>query len=285
MGDVLRTSSSHQPSTMPAASERRGHASDAQQGRPSGRVRESRSPTRASPEDRRLSARLPRREHELITAANGPLDAPARDRAQRLTDVRPRVVIRAVHAVTAGARATQSRHQRDDRPDRGDARHDHDDPGPADRSTGPRRRARAAPTRSRAAGPHAGGCGRARAAGGAGAACRARTATGPRTDPAQHREQQVDERHRQHRDRDQQRQRTAAASRAPPLKACGSAFVVAVAAAADSISPTSIDPESPMKMRAGEKLCGRNPRQVPASAAVSSVGAAATSRKPPRARW
>ena len=33
-----------------------------------------------------------------------------------------------------------------------------------------------------------------------------------------------------------------------------SALVVAVVAAAASISPTSIDPESPMKIRAGKKL-------------------------------
>ena len=32
-----------------------------------------------------------------------------------------------------------------------------------------------------------------------------------------------------------------------------------------------------MKTRAGEKLCGRKPRQAPASTADSSVGAKATS--------
>ncbi len=41
--------------------------------------------------------------------------------------------------------------------------------------------------------------------------------------------------------------------------------------------PISIEPESPMKMRAGEKLCGRNPTHAPASTADSSVGAKATS--------
>ena len=39
--------------------------------------------------------------------------------------------------------------------------------------------------------------------------------------------------------------------------------VDAVIAAAASISPISIEPESPMKIRAGEKLCGRKPRQAP----------------------
>ncbi len=62
------------------------------------------------------------------------------------------------------------------------------------------------------------------------------------------------------------------------LNTCGSVLVVAVVAAADSMRPTSIDPESPMKIRAGEKLCGRKPMHVPARAAVSNVGTAATSR-------
>ena len=50
-----------------------------------------------------------------------------------------------------------------------------------------------------------------------------------------------------------------------------------VTADAASVSPMSIEPESPMKMRAGEKLCGRKPRHAPASTAVSSEGANATS--------
>ena len=52
---------------------------------------------------------------------------------------------------------------------------------------------------------------------------------------------------------------------------------VAVIAAAESIRPTSIEPESPMKIRAGLKLCGRKPRQAPTSTAVISAGALATS--------
>ena len=58
---------------------------------------------------------------------------------------------------------------------------------------------------------------------------------------------------------------------------CGSTPPVAVTAAAASMRPTSIDPESPMKIRAGLKLCGRNPRQAPARTAVISGGALATS--------
>ncbi|SKY07593.1 Uncharacterised protein [Mycobacteroides abscessus subsp. abscessus] len=42
--------------------------------------------------------------------------------------------------------------------------------------------------------------------------------------------------------------------------------------AAASIKPMSIAPESPMKILAGEKLCGRNPRQAPASATEISAG-------------
>ena len=61
------------------------------------------------------------------------------------------------------------------------------------------------------------------------------------------------------------------------LKDRGSTVVVAVIAAAESTSPTSIEPESPMKIRAGAKLCGRKPTHAPARAADSSAGAAATS--------
>ena len=39
-----------------------------------------------------------------------------------------------------------------------------------------------------------------------------------------------------------------------------------------SMSPISIEPESPMKIRAGWKLCGRNPRHAPARAAAMSAG-------------
>ena len=46
----------------------------------------------------------------------------------------------------------------------------------------------------------------------------------------------------------------------------------AVVVAAASISPMSIEPESPMKIRAGLKLCGRKPRHAPASTTASSAG-------------
>ncbi len=42
--------------------------------------------------------------------------------------------------------------------------------------------------------------------------------------------------------------------------------------AAASSSPMSIEPESPMKIRAGLKLCGRKPRQAPASTAAMRAG-------------
>ena len=42
----------------------------------------------------------------------------------------------------------------------------------------------------------------------------------------------------------------------------------ALVVAAASINPISIEPESPMKIRAGLKLCGRKPRQAPASTAA-----------------
>ena len=44
---------------------------------------------------------------------------------------------------------------------------------------------------------------------------------------------------------------------------------VSVSADPESTSPSSIDPESPMKMRAGKKLCGRKPAQAPPMAAHS----------------
>ena len=54
----------------------------------------------------------------------------------------------------------------------------------------------------------------------------------------------------------------------PSMKIRPDSLVVAAA----SISPISIEPESPMKIRAGLKLCGRKPRQAPASTAASSAG-------------
>ena len=46
----------------------------------------------------------------------------------------------------------------------------------------------------------------------------------------------------------------------------------AVVEAAASISPMSIDPESPMKILAGWKLCGRKPRQTPARTTEITAG-------------
>ena len=46
----------------------------------------------------------------------------------------------------------------------------------------------------------------------------------------------------------------------------------AVVDAAASISPISIDPESPMKILAGWKLCGRKPRHAPASTTEITAG-------------
>ena len=51
-------------------------------------------------------------------------------------------------------------------------------------------------------------------------------------------------------------------------------------AAPASINPISIEPESPMKIRAGEKLCGRKPRHAPASTTRIRVGAAPMSVLP-----
>ena len=44
---------------------------------------------------------------------------------------------------------------------------------------------------------------------------------------------------------------------------------VRVSADPASTRPISIEPESPMKIRAGKKLCGRNPAHAPPSAAHS----------------
>jgi hypothetical protein len=94
--------------------------------------------------------------------------------------------------------------------------------------------------------------------------------------PADDGEDEVDEGDEEHRDRDQQR-RASGSRLAAESKDCASTRPVALTAAADSMSPTSMDPESPMKIRAGLKLCGRKPRHAPASTAVTSAGALATS--------
>ncbi|CAM5729400.1 hypothetical protein SMICM304S_01003 [Streptomyces microflavus] len=48
-------------------------------------------------------------------------------------------------------------------------------------------------------------------------------------------------------------------------------------AAAASTSPINMEPESPMKIRAGCMLCGRKPRHMPIRIAVKSVAGAAAS--------
>jgi hypothetical protein len=45
-----------------------------------------------------------------------------------------------------------------------------------------------------------------------------------------------------------------------------------VVEAAASMSPMSIDPESPMKILAGWKLWGKKPRQTPASTTEITAG-------------
>ena len=62
------------------------------------------------------------------------------------------------------------------------------------------------------------------------------------------------------------------ARRAHVMLAAAVIAVVAVVVAAASIRPTSMEPESPMKIRAGWKLCGRNPRQAPANTTEITAG-------------
>lgn len=57
----------------------------------------------------------------------------------------------------------------------------------------------------------------------------------------------------------------------------GSTCPVIEIAEAASTSPISIDPESPMKIRAGCMLCGRKPRHMPIRIAANSVAGAAAS--------
>ena len=64
---------------------------------------------------------------------------------------------------------------------------------------------------------------------------------------------------------------------APWPMSSGVNCVVSVIALAESTSPISIDPLSPMKTRAGWKLCARKPAHAPASAAVSSAPVVARS--------
>src|ERR687895_200791 len=49
----------------------------------------------------------------------------------------------------------------------------------------------------------------------------------------------------------------------PPTRTSGGALPIPATVAAPSTRPSSIAPESPMKMRAGWKLCLRNPRDAP----------------------
>ena len=85
------------------------------------------------------------------------------------------------------------------------------------------------------------------------------------------RHQQVEQRHEDHRRTGQQRGESARTSVAD-VSASGRIRPDALVVAAASISPMSIEPESPMKIRAGLKLCGRNPRHAPASTTASSAG-------------
>ena len=89
--------------------------------------------------------------------------------------------------------------------------------------------------------------------------------------PPDHRQQQVDERQREHGQRTSSGRYERQEAPRAPLNACGSVVVVADVAAADSIRPSTIEPESPMNIRAGTKLCGRKPRTP--------------RRGPPRAAW
>lgn len=57
----------------------------------------------------------------------------------------------------------------------------------------------------------------------------------------------------------------------------GSTWPVMEMALAASTRPMSIEPESPMKIRAGCMLWGRNPRHIPMRMAANSVAGAASS--------
>jgi len=60
-----------------------------------------------------------------------------------------------------------------------------------------------------------------------------------------------------------------------PVMALISIWPVNVIAAAERSNPKNIAPESPIKIRAGWKLCGRKPRHIPTTIAVISEGAPA----------
>ena len=72
---------------------------------------------------------------------------------------------------------------------------------------------------------------------------------------------------------------------APWLMSSGWNWPVRVIALAESTSPISIDPLSPMKRRAGLKLWGRKPTQAPASIALSSAPVVATDWSLKRDSW
>src|SRR6266540_859591 len=70
-------------------------------------------------------------------------------------------------------------------------------------------------------------------------------------------------------------------SRANWSAACGWVVrPIPVMVAPDSSVPSSIDPESPMKIRAGLKLCGRNPAQAPTTRALMSGAGVSSSITP-----
>ena len=63
-----------------------------------------------------------------------------------------------------------------------------------------------------------------------------------------------------------------------PLTSLGLTVPVKVIVVDASSRPRSIDPESPMKTRAGLKLCGKKPRQIPISEAATMPDVVARSR-------
>lgn len=62
-----------------------------------------------------------------------------------------------------------------------------------------------------------------------------------------------------------------------PVSIPRSSWPVTTIAALAMTRPMSIEPESPMKIRAGKKLCGRKPMHAPTSAATTTVAMLDTS--------
>ena len=68
------------------------------------------------------------------------------------------------------------------------------------------------------------------------------------------------------------------AARSPPLGGYGLRATPEIVAIVSSM-PSSIDPESPMKIRAGWKFHGRNPTQTPTVIAERSAAADASPKR------